>query len=504
MNTEHLLLALPLIPLFLLAISLVAKVGFRRDLTPLAIPVNHVLQALVGVGLWLRFHSAADSLSVPLSVFPHPIVFSFDRFRLYFLAAYLIPLLFSLFRLRRLDSPELRTVFLFYLAGCSGLLVTGDIFNFFVFYEMMIMAAYVLIAARRLFYASVKYMLINAVSSVLLLSGIIVLYASGAMFEFDYAPSARSWTLDNRTWLLVFFTSAFLVKSAFFPASGWIAGCHSATHGVISAFLGSFTVFSGVFGLIYLVLNPAAALGMETPFRLLRALSWVALPMAALFMFFEPEPKRVVAGSTVLAVGWVGLLLASGWTEAALIYLALHALYKSAMFYLLDEMEVQALEVRARSGTWALVLPGILFSVGAFPAAGYFLKTPLLEGGWAVRFVFMATLFLSTAAFFKFRPRLAATPKAGRGWALPVAPILLGATLWIARRPGIFSLLVEWAIILAAAVWAAPLFARFSRWARLDRRWVFGDLNRELFYILALFAIVLAYFWADVGAGPAG
>lgn len=498
MSSEALIFAFPFVPLFALGAAITARALSGRDVTRVAIPASHALQLLVGAGLWLRFRGGAEPLAVPVSALPHAIGFAFDRSRLFFLAAYLVPLALSLFRLRRLDTYGLRIVFLFYLSGCSGLLVTGDVFNFFVFYEVMIMAAYVLIAARRLFFASVKYMLFNAISSLLLLAGIIVLYASGATFGMGYAPEAAGWERGNQVWLLALFTSAFLVKGAFFPVSGWVAGCHSATHGVISAFLGSFTIFTGMFGLVRLVLEPAAALGIEAPFVLLQFLSWVTLAAAAGFMFFETEWKRIVAGSTVLSMGLIGLLFSVGLREQALVYVAVHAIFKSGMFYLLDDVRVEGLEIRARRRALALTAGGVLFTVGAFPTAGYFLKAPLLDSHPACRALFLGILFVSASSFFKFRLLADRERLEGGGlsWSGPAVAVLLASVAFLSAgsrlRPS--AMLIELAV-LAAAAWCAPsMFGALRRWALVDRRFVFGNLNRELFYALVLLVAVLAFY----------
>lgn len=115
-------------------------------------------------------------------------------------SALLIPVIFSFHRLRTLPTFSSRGIFLFYLTGCSGLVVVGDLFSFFVLYQLMIMAAYMLIAVKDQYYASITYMLFGAVSSAFFLAGIVLLYASGAysLLGFGLPCGARPCSCRSR------------------------------------------------------------------------------------------------------------------------------------------------------------------------------------------------------------------------------------------------------------------------------------------------------------------
>lgn len=500
MSSDTLILAFPFVPLVALGAALIAQALLRRDITYGVIGLNHAVQLALGVGLWMRFRSFSGVHRVVLSGLPYAIEFAFDAHRLCFLAAYLAPLGFSLFRLRCLETQVTRNVLLFFLAGTSGLLVAGDVFNFYVFYEMMIMSAYVLIASRGVFYASVKYMVFNAVSSMLFLAGIITLYSTGARFGFDFGETAGGWDPRSRLWVFTLFTSAFLVKAAFFPASCWLAGCHSAAQGAVSAFLGSITVFTGVFGLHYLVLEPAAVLGVAAPFALLRLFSWASLSIAALFMFFEPEWKRVVAGSTLWTLGFVGLLLSVRESGLALTTMAVHAIYKSAMFYLVDELDIRGLEVYARRRVLAAVWIGVLFVLGVFPTAGYFLKLPLFDGLAGARVAFPVLLFLAAGAFLKFRFHTGRYTGPGILWTLPAGmalAVFMGYGIRF-RLAGYAGIALDMAVLVLAVLCAPRLFQRLRRWERLDRRIVYGNMNRELLFVLVLLGMVLCFYWGHL------
>ena len=489
MTDATLILAFPFVPLFAAGIALAARGLFHRDSSRPVIAASHALQTAIGLALIFRFYGTTGEVRFAVSALPFAIEFGFSHERTHFLAAYLIPLLFSIGRLQQLSAWPLRLLFLLYLGGCSGLLVTGDIFNFFVFYELMIMAAYVLVAARRQFFASVKYMLFGASSSLFLLGGIILFYATGADLGFPFAEEFYAAAPAHRAWILIFFAVAFLIKSAFFPASTWVATCHAATAPLVSAFLGSFTVFTGVFGLQQRVLRSAASLGLHSIFEWLAGLSLLTMLIPAIAVFFERDFKRCIAGSTVVTIGFVGLLLSRGWSEAAFLYVAIHALYKTLLFHVAGDLRIEGLNVRGRRAALAAVAVGVWMGSGLFPAMIWYLKYPVMEESPGMRAVALASSLLVVGGFLKFRyARDPEAPRSARPW-VGLAALLLAAVFFPRYRPA-----APWKAILdlsalAATIWAAErLRRRAGGWLSAGGFRLFPNLNAELLAPLLLLA----------------
>jgi multicomponent Na+:H+ antiporter subunit D len=489
MNPEFLVLVFPCIPLLLLAGGLAAGWATRRDWSAPAFRIAAAMQLLVGAALIVRFHGAESGMTVAVGAWRHSIVFTFDRMRVGFLFAYLVPLAAALGKTGRLDSPHLRTTLLFYLAGCSGVIVAGDVFNLFVAFELMIMAAYVLVAARQEYYAAVKYMLFGALSSTFFLLGIVVRYAGGASFAFDCVHAAAAGPAGNVAWTLLLFATAFGIKGALFPAHSWAATCHSATVAPVSALLGSFTIFSGVFGMYHLVILPARAAGFEPILTWLRAAGWVTVLAPAAFVFLEPALKRVIAGSSVVAVGFTVLLMTGGHDAAAFRFIALHAVYKTVLFHLLDEVNVEGRVVSGRRMHAIAAGTAVWLAVGAFPALSGLLKSPVTGGAWGGRIAAGLSMALLAGAFLKFRWRMAARGAGAGLWLGAAAALALLAWEWPgAAAPGWPLAATELALLILAAAAAPALFRRLEAWAGADRRRLFRNLNAELFAMLLLFA----------------
>ncbi len=494
MTDATLLLAFPFVPLFAAGIAIAVRTVARRDLSRPALAVSHILQTTIGLALLVRFYRTSGEARFAVSDWPYSIEFAFEHSRVHFLAAYLTPLLFSLSRLRQLPSFPLRILLLLYLGGCSGLLVTGDIFNFFVFYELMIMAAYVLVGARRKFYASIKYMLFGAASSAFLLGGIVLFYATGADLGFPFAAEFYARPAAHQAWILVLFGTAFLVKSAVFPAHSWVATCHAATAPVISAFLGSFTVFTGIFGLYQRVLRPAASLGMTRIFDWLAVLSLLTMLLPAAAIFFERDFKRCIAGSTVVTIGFVGLMLSRGWIEPALLYIAFHALYKSLLFHLTDDLRFDGRSVEGRPTALVALGVGVWMASGFYPALIWFLKYDILEASPWLRAISIASSALVVGGFLKFRYRRSAdAPHTG----LPAGGLfllLLAFALFPFYRPAEGWKIALDLCALAATIGAAARLRRsLSGWPDLGGFRLFANLNAELLAPLLLLVSGIAF-----------
>ncbi|MFW5800899.1 MAG: proton-conducting transporter membrane subunit [Spirochaeta sp.] len=501
MSDSLLVISLPLVPMSLAVLSILALQVFNRDITrPL---LWAALLSVIVTGLWLakRFWGITEPLYIPLSLWDYSTVLRFDGIKSYFALALATPALIGFAHQRILQNPFLRMVFLFYLTGCAGIVVTGDVFTFFIFYEMMIMAAYVLITVRNNFYAGIKYMIIGSVSSAFLLAGIILLYASAGSFHFSFVRTAADLAAGNIKLLMLLFSMAFFVKSAFFPASSWAATCHSATNPLVSAFLSSFTVFSGVYGLVFLVLEPAAALGYTPIFDFLRLLSVLTVFFPAVFIFLEPELKRCIAGSTVFTIGFIGILLSYQLIEYALVYMIIHAVYKSAMFLLLDHLQIKGMRVYGSRLTLIIFFTAIFFTAGFFPGLPYFLKYAFIEQNPLYRILIYTSMFLVFGSFFKFRysgnreTAAPVPPKTAGWWFIGSLGSLFAVHMLLFpyyQAPAWYSILIDLAI-LGAAFWGArPLFNSLRVLHKFDTAYIFSNLNVELLLIMTLFFAEIA------------
>ncbi len=490
------MLLFPVLPPVAILLSLACHYLCGRDSSRTLTALCLWGQLLCGGLLLLEFHDAVEPRVEALSYLDHSIVFIMSRPRVFFLAALLTPMALALPHLHLLADFNIRLVFLFYLTGCSGIVVTGDLFNFFVFYEVMIMAGYILITLRGRYYAGIMYMLFGAVSSLLLLGGIIAWYASGGSFSLLELQQARDLPRANVAMMMTLFGSAFLIKSGFFPVSAWPATCHAATNGLVSSFLSSFTIFSGIFGFYHMVLLPAESLGAEAVFLFLRAVSILTLLTASVILYFEPELKRCIAGSTVISIGLVGGLLSYRLYEPALVYMMVHAVFKSALFLLYERIEEREERYYLSAGALVTGAVAILFAIGIFPTLGYFAKQQLFGYFGAYRLGMVTLVFLMAGAFLKFRFRLERRPLN-----LPLYSLLtvLMLTHYLVfpfyRKPGGWGgVLLDAGIIGLAIVLGPSLYRRCRALHAVDRRILLPQLNAELLMMVVILVAQTVYY----------
>ncbi|MCX7819565.1 MAG: proton-conducting transporter membrane subunit [Kiritimatiellae bacterium] len=488
MTDPRLLTAFPLVPLFGVIAALAASMG-GRDITRCVVRITAALQGAVGlalaVGAWRH-----GEIRLALGDTVLAIEFAFGADRIPLLSAYLLPLGAAAARAGDLASPAMRLLLLLYLGGCSGLIVTADLFNFFVFYELMMMAAYVLVGAKGSLYASVKYMLFGALSSSLLLGGIVLLYATGAGFREPLDPAFLAAEPLQQRWTLLLLASAFLMKSAFVPAWTWVATCHAATVTPVSALLGSYTLMAGLYGLQTRVLAPAAAAVLQDLFGWIEALSIATVSIPSLFVLVEAEPKRCVAASSVVAAGFVGWLMARGRATEAMLLIAVHAAGKTLMFYALDGMQPEGRVIALRRRAAVVFVIGTMLAVGLFPTPVGVWKSGLADTLPATIIVSTATV-LTLAGLLKFGIRRGGQPPSAG--LLAAALVALAAATAAAAGAGLLARplpkLIADAIAIAAAL---PLARQLNRldaaWSPQWRRRPYPHLNAELLGAATLLA----------------
>lgn len=292
---------------------------------------------------------------------------------------------------RRLYHP----LFLLLLAALGGAFLTGDVFNLYVFVELVILSSFGLVAlADRPVSAETtfKYAVLSALGSLLLLVSTALVYASvGTLTMADIALRARSdgagsfWPVAAAMMLF-----AFLLKGAVFPFHFWQPDAHSVAPSAVSAMLSGILVkigFYGVARLALLIFPTAPALALLAP---LGAASVVFGSFAALA---SANLKRMLAYSTIANVGFI--LIALGWggplgVLAAVVNAISHALIKASLFLAAGYVVERAHEYDlARLGGVAHLTVGgtFAFGLGAVglaglpPLSGFLGKLTLFQAG---------------------------------------------------------------------------------------------------------------------------
>jgi multicomponent Na+:H+ antiporter subunit A len=225
-----------------------------------------------------------------------------------------------------------------FAASMLGLVLADDLLLLYVFWELTSVTSWLLIgfqherpAARA---ASWQALLVTSAGGLALLAGFVLLtLVAGTSRLSEVVAAAPAIAGDPRMpWAAGLVVAGILTKSAQFPFHGWLPRAMEAPTPV-SAYLHAATMVKAG---VYLALRLVPLLGALAPFRggLLVA-GGVSLVVGAGRALFESDLKRVLAYSTVSALGFILLLTALGTpgaVHAALAYTLAHAAYKGALF----------------------------------------------------------------------------------------------------------------------------------------------------------------------------
>ncbi len=299
------------------------------------------------------------------------------------------------------DAPEaalrdgVYPLVLLLLAGVSGSFLTGDLFNLYVWFELMLISSFglIVLAGKPLqLDAAVKYGILNFMGTTLFLIGLGLLYGLiGTLNMADIVGAAARADLPALTAIGALFTLAFGLKAAVFPVNAWLPSSYHAPPAAISALMGGLLTKVGAYALLrtLLMLLPAARETLS-PMLLAAALSTALLgPLSAVA---ETNLRRAIG---FMLIGGVGLILlclpvaGAGPATGSLSYVFHSILTMSALYMIagLIERATGATDTREMRGLYAsnsllsiIFLVLILAVSGVPPFLGFWPKLLLLQG----------------------------------------------------------------------------------------------------------------------------
>lgn len=351
---QHLILAPVLLPL--LCGALLVLINERHHERKFLINLAGILGLLV-VSLVLMYLADSEYWPGGTGVYlsanwaaPFGIVLLVDRLTAVMLllssGLALASLVFAMTRWSRI-GVHFHSLFQFLLMGINGAFLTNDLFNLFVFFEVMLAASYGLVLhgynSMRI-RAGMQYIVINLVASFFFLIGVALIYAAaGTLNMTDLAGRVAGLNADELVLLKLGMTVlalAFLIKSAMWPLGFWLPTTYAAASPPVAAMMVLMTKI-GVYVVLrlwLLVFSDGAAAGFGFD-----ALLWgglVTLAFGTIGLLASQEPGRMAGYAAVISSGT--LLAAVGYGQPSLIGVALFYLIGSTLavsaFLLLIEL----------------------------------------------------------------------------------------------------------------------------------------------------------------------
>jgi proton-translocating NADH-quinone oxidoreductase chain N len=292
----------------------------------------------------------------------------------------LVGLLVSIYALDYIKegaTEKYHMLYLLLLTGATGVVLTGDIFNLFVFFEILCISSYALVAYLRDkagIESAVKYLIQGAVGSSLLLIGIGLLYGQfGTLNMADIARNIKSVSSISVFVPMVLIITGFGVESAIFPLNAWLPDAHSSAPSSISAILSGIAIEVGLYAVSRVVFTIFGASGILPFLALLGILTLLVGEMCALS---QNNIKRMLAYSSIGQIGLILFALAiatSYGVTGGLFQLISHTLSKALLFlaagymiYRAGSPDISALEGIGKK----MPLTCLAFTIGAFSLVG--------------------------------------------------------------------------------------------------------------------------------------
>ena len=363
--------------------------------------------------------------------------------------------------------------------GVAGAFLTGDLFNLYVWFEVMLVASFVLMAINRTraqMEAAFKYVAINLIASSIFLTALGLLY--GATGTLNLADLARVWPAISTpavdVVLAALFLIAFSVKAGLFPLFFWLpASYHTPPAPVAAAFAGLLTKVG-----VYALIRVFTLLFHEAPpalFGLLLAMSAATMVIGLVAAMNERDFRRILSFNLVGHIGYTTASL-SLLTPAALagaIFYVLHHIVVITNLYLVSGVLLRVRRTTDLAGLGGFYRTHPVFSMlamvpifslaGVPPLSGFLGKLAILDGTFAAGAYWLGGLVLVVG--------LLTLVSMGRTWADVFWRPAEAPDLAAPGAPYLVAIAALSVLTLAMTVAAEPLFAFASRLAEqlLDR-----------------------------------
>lgn len=458
--------------------------GLSTKVSPLPLPAVAVLIPLIGAALMLilnRRERWRDSVAIiisaltfltvvliyPLAIakglsinYPLPkyifgigLDFSVDPLAFVFaLITSLVWFLATVYSVGYMEHEKKRTRYYFFLfislAANLGVVVSGDLFSLFIFFEALGLFSYPLVVhaeTDEALRAGTKYMLMNIIGGVTLLAGILLLYFYSGSVKMIPALETMASAGAEKYLVAALLIAGFGVKAGFVPLHIWLPDAHPVAPSPASALLSGIMIKAGAYGIIRtaaVIFRPPIVAAAETVSKTEESAAWLptttigyyvvwigitTMLIAAIMALLQENGKRLLAYSSVSQMGYIIMGIGAGTFLAAegslglsgaVFHIVNHALFKSTFFLVIGAVYfvTHELNIYNLGGLWRkmpLAAAAALIAAGGITGVpllnGYASKTLLFEGiklagengaesSWPIPLQYAEWLYLFTSA----------------------------------------------------------------------------------------------------------
>jgi NADH-quinone oxidoreductase subunit M len=229
---------------------------------------------------------------------------------------------------------------LLFSLGMSGTTLSEDVFLFYVFWELMLIASVLLILiwghGEIRFKVSLKYFIVTHLGSLLVLIGLISLYVNlGTANISELVAQAGTLPLSTQRFLTAFFLIGFSVKMAIFPLHIWLPDAHTVAPMPVTIILAAAMLSMGTYGIMQFPIAMFSLEAVQSYAVWMMIAGLISEVYGALMALAEKDVKRIIAYSSVSQMGYIlfgiGTLTQQGM-EGAIMHVVYHAIIKALLF----------------------------------------------------------------------------------------------------------------------------------------------------------------------------
>ncbi|WP_042461367.1 Na+/H+ antiporter subunit D [Neobacillus dielmonensis] len=313
------------------------------------------------------------------------------------------------------------SVFNFLLVGVNGAFTTGDIFNLFVFFEVMLMSSYVLLVlggTKIQLRESIKYLLVNVISSALFVIAVAFLYSVvGTLTMAHISERVSQISADGMPGILtviaVMFLIVFGLKGAIFPLYFWMPGSYYAPPAPVLALFGALLTKVGVYSItrtytLFFYHDKGFA------FQLLSILAILSIVVGVIGAIAYWDVKKIIIYNIIVAVGVIlyGVSVMNPASIKGAVYYLIHdMIIKAALFFLVGIIinltgsanlkKMSGLIGRYPGVGWTFFIASLALA-GIPPLSGFVGKLLIVQGGFEGKSFFGAAIVLMSSLLVLF------------------------------------------------------------------------------------------------------
>ncbi len=367
---------------------------------------NYLRYISVGINVFLLFLALSFISLTPLVeniAFDSPlsISFVFDSASAFFVILFIsIMIIFSIYNIQEESRKDIFVLTNLLLASVFGLVLSGDIFNIYIFFEIASITAYILTSLNRdkqAYSGAIRYMIIGTFASIFLLIAIMSIYINiGSLNLVTIGKEFHAISKNIQFLIILSLFIGFGIKAEIFPLNFWVVDIYQASNNRVNALFSS--ILSKAY--IFLFFHIAYILNVDPKFLFFVALMGaISFAIAEISAFSSKDMKRIFAYSTLGQIGVLFIAFSYGSVVAmsgAIFLIVMHSITKLMLFFSLDILQEKFNSVKVdifgqfRSLFLIFIFTiGFLSLLGIPPFGGFIAKLTILKGLASIKEYFM-------------------------------------------------------------------------------------------------------------------